>query len=149
MAECLNERPIKPAEPTHQQIYERVAGMNEDLHEDLRSVQAEVVSIKQTLHSIELTMVALRSTVEERGRQLTANERKIGDQSEKISQIETKVATMQTADLKAASMFRDYIFPVLLAVGGFAMITIIALSAFQARMESLQLQPVPPGQQQK
>jgi hypothetical protein len=145
MAECSNERPTKPAEPTHQQIYERVAGMNEDLH----SVQAEVVSIKQSLHNIELTMVALKSTVEERGRQLTANERKIGDQSEKISQIETKVATMQTADIKAGSMFRDYIFPVLLAVGGFTLITIIALSAFQAKMESLQPQPVPPGRQQK
>jgi hypothetical protein len=117
MSIWFNSRP-EPGEPSHLQIYQQVIRMEESLQE------------------IQLSIARLRATVEERGRQHDRVEQVLNSHDLSISQIKTQIATMEATNKQSGSLFKDYIYPILVSVLSFGMMAIMGFYVFQARTES-------------
>lgn len=131
MASWFNAQ-LQPSEPSHGQIYERMENMNEDL----QKVKNEAGKIYDTLHSINLTMARMEATMEERGKQLLTTEQTIIVHNREINELKTQVHILSERGKQTGSIFKDYIFPVLLCVIPFVAMSIVGLLIFQAKMES-------------
>lgn len=119
-----------------------------EMNDDLSHIRTQITDVTSSIHGIQMTLVSLTATVEERGRLLSGTEAKINEHEAKIIELTSQVSTLNATKNQASSIFKDYIFPILIPFCSFFIVSIIALNTFKSNIETYHSSP-PSASQQK